>query len=58
MVWMTIVAVIGEFPWGTWALGFVLTGLLGLFLGRIAYRMNSTTASSHSKNDQFRTKTR
>lgn len=55
MVWLTIAAVIGEVPWGTWAFAFVVTGLLGLFLGRIRRRMNSGASTSDTKDDQSRT---
>jgi hypothetical protein len=52
MVWLTIAAVIGVVPWGTWAFGLVLTGALALFLGRIRHRMNSAASSSDTKDDQ------
>ena len=54
MIWLTIAAVIGEFPWGTWAFALVVTGLLGLFLGRIYHRINSAASISDTDDDPSR----
>jgi len=52
MVWLTVAAVMGAFPWGTWAFGLVLTCALGWLLGRITHRMRLAASHADSKDDQ------